>query len=312
MSHYRFSRRALLGQAGGCLLTVAAGPGRAQPAAPPPGPSLLERGSNVMRVEHFDLPAPGGQGAGYRIGLLTPRLAPPVAGFPMLCLLDGQAVLADLDEALLRAAMGLQPRVIVTLGYDSAARFAARERSRDYTPPDAQGAPAPDPLGRPGGGAANFLALLEGQILPQVAQAAPVDGARVTLWGHSYGGLFALYAASRAASPFARVVSASPALWWQSGAYLARLEAQVTAGDWPRRRLDLHRGTREDAPRPMPADPGARAMLEMRAALPPAALARLDALLRARGVPGALTRFAGLDHGASFTASWRHLLLEAA
>src|SRR3546814_19712655 len=45
----------------------------------------------------------------------------------------------------------------------------------------------------PSGGADDFLAFIEHELKPLIAQRYPVDARRQILFGHSYGGLFTLY-----------------------------------------------------------------------------------------------------------------------
>ncbi len=278
----------------------------AQPAMDPLGPSILDTGSGVVDTHSFTLPGPDGA-MDYRIGVLTPRRAPPAAGFPVLFALDGQAVAELLSDATLSRIDAPLP-VIVTLGYDTDMRFAALARTRDYTPPGDEGGAVRDPRGRPGGGAPAFLDLLQDAVVPRVAAIAPIDMTRSTLWGHSYGGLFALYAAGAPASPFARVVAASPSLWWDDAGYLARVRARIDAGDWPQRPIDLHVGALERERASRPANPNAQKLVKMRAALPEDALQDLAQTLRGAGIPGALHVFAGLSHGETFGASIENLL----
>ncbi|MEN9063158.1 alpha/beta hydrolase [Ponticoccus litoralis] len=221
----------------------------------------------------------------------------------MVFLLDGGAVLDRLTDARLAGLPQDNPAVIVTLGHRTDQRYATAERARDYTPPGSDGGPVEDPRGRPGGGAADFLAQISEAVLPRVARIAPIDLSQSTLWGHSYGGLFVLYAASRPEAPFAHYVSASPSLWWDHGNFLIRITAQIEAGRWSSRRLELHHGGQERKRASSPANPNAQKLVQMRAALPPDALQGLDAALRAAGIPGGVTTFPGLSHGESFGAS---------
>lgn len=274
----------------------------AQPSSDPLGPSVLDTGSSVVRTERFTLPAT--TGADHEIGVLIPRREAPAKGFPVVFALDGQAVLELLTDDLLAALPALP--VIVTLGYDTDRRFAGEERARNYTPPAADGGPVSDPRGRPGGGGAAFLNLIEAEILPKVRGLAPVDMQRSTLWGHSYGGLFVLFAASRPGAPFARYVAASPSLWWDHGSFLARSAAR--ADRWPARPLVIHKGQRERERASRPESPDARKLVQMRAALPADALGGLVATLAAAGVAVDYEVFPGLSHGETFRHSIRFLL----
>ncbi|MBU2963589.1 hypothetical protein KO516_22715 [Citreicella sp. C3M06] len=277
----------------------------AQPSPDPLGPSILVTGSTVVDTDSFDLPGPDGASMPYRIGVLIPKGPAPEGGFPVLFALDGQAVLELLSDDFLGSLDAPLP-VIVTLGYDTDQRFAGDERTRDYTPASADGSPVADPRGRPGGGAATFLSLLTDKVVPEVQARASIDMRRSALWGHSYAGLFVLYAAGEASSPFARYIAASPSLWWDNGSFLARLSARV--GNWPHRPLDVHKGELERERASNPSNANAQKLVRMRAALPEDALGNLNASLRAAGVPGRYTVFDGLSHGETFRQSIRFVL----
>ncbi|SFG94563.1 hypothetical protein SAMN04488020_10581 [Palleronia marisminoris] len=281
----------------------------AQPAPEPLGPTILDTGSGLFETQSFTLEGPA-DGAAYRIGVLTPHRAPPAEGFPVLYLLDGQAALEVLTPELLAMLGPESLPVIVSVGYDTERRFASEERTRDYTPPDAAGAPVVDPRGRSGGGGPAFLDLLVSRIMPQAEALAPIDANDRTLWGHSYAGLFVLQAAGTPDAPFARFVAASPSLWWDDARYFDRLVARMEGRDWPHRPLDFHRGELERVRASKPDDPEVQQLLRMRAALPEDAFLTLVAAARAAGVPGQTTIFPGLSHGETFSASIAHLLKE--
>ncbi|WP_375261824.1 alpha/beta hydrolase [Palleronia sp.] len=282
----------------------------AQPVQTPLGPTILETGSDLFAVDAFTI-AGAGQGADYEIGVLTPRRTPPADGFAALFLLDGQAALEVLTPDFLATLDPDALPVVVSVGYDTDRRFASEERARDYTPPDAGGAPLADPRGRPGGQAPAFLDLLTSEVVPRVEGLAPIDADDLTLWGHSYGGLFVLYAAGTPSAPFAHFVAASPSLWWNDGRYFDRTVGRMSAGDWPDQPLDLHRGEMERARASTPGNPNAQKLARMRAALREDAFGTLAATARAAGIPGETTIFPGLSHGETFRASIRHLLKEA-
>lgn len=283
-----------------------AGPPRAQPSPEPLGPSILDTGSQVVDVQSFSVPAP--EGANYRIGVLIPRGPAPEGGFPVLFTLDGQAVAELLTDEVLRGLDPARLPVVVTLGYDTDRRFAGLERTRDYTPPSPDGRPVTDPRGRPGGGAAAFLDLFGAEVLPRIEALVPIDMRRSTIWGHSYAGLFVLWAAGEPASPFARYVTASPSLWWDYATFLQGVERQVKAGYWPKRRLDVHKGALERERASNPDNPNAQKLVKMRAALPEGALDGMVETFRAAGIPGKFEVFPGLSHGETFRASIRFLL----
>lgn len=153
-------------------------------------------------------------GPGHRLFLAVPRGAPPVGGWPILYLLDGNAAFDFLTPEHLAAAPGL---MLAGIGYDTDRQFAREQRTLDFTAPDGPGdGLRPDPVhpGRMAGGAGLFLERLTGPLREAAEAAAPVDPARRSLWGHSFGGLFTLYALLTRPQAFARYAAISPSIWW--------------------------------------------------------------------------------------------------
>ncbi|MFC0408773.1 alpha/beta hydrolase [Roseomonas elaeocarpi] len=112
------------------------------------------------------------------------------------------------------------PGLVVAIGYAGESR-----REYDYTPPS-EGGPAEE------GGAEGFLDFIERELKPRVEAAFPVDRRRQALYGHSYGGLFALYALFTRPGSFHRTVAASPSIWYGNGAVL-RAEERFAASPPP-------------------------------------------------------------------------------
>lgn len=167
------------------------------------------------RVLPRDICGPSEDGVpAVRLFLALPKAPAPAGGWPILYLLDGNAAFDFLTPALLEAAPGL---IVAGIGYDTDKQFARAHRIFDFSPPDAPGAaPRPDPHHpeRMAGGAERYLARLIGGIRTEVERGLPVDPARRTLWGHSFGGLFTLYCALTRPESFARFVAISPSVWW--------------------------------------------------------------------------------------------------
>ncbi|MGO1473340.1 MAG: alpha/beta hydrolase-fold protein [Psychrobacter sp.] len=65
------------------------------------------------------------------------------------------------------------------------------------------------------GGAERFYALIE--IKPWVYEQLGEKPKQVTIWGHSYGGLFVLYNLFKHLEAYQQYFSADPSLWWQKG-----------------------------------------------------------------------------------------------
>ncbi|UOO81684.1 prolyl oligopeptidase family serine peptidase [Uruburuella testudinis] len=162
----------------------------------------------------------------HRVYVGIPAAAPPAGGFPALFALDGNALPELLDAARLRRLAAESPPVLVLIGYANDLRFDGAARAYDYTPPDTGGQPLTDDFdpARRNGGAAAFLQLIHTQIRPAVADLAPLNPQRQTLWGHSYGGLFVLYTLLQQPDAFTQYIAADPSLWWQRGLFLKQAE----------------------------------------------------------------------------------------
>lgn len=167
----------------------------------------------LARTGTFDLAAR--DGSSYRILVAWPDEPPPPSGYPVIVLIDGQALFATaVTAARLQATRsevtGVAPAVIVGIGYPGEAPFDAERRQRDLLPV--------------AGGADRFLATIIAEILPAVERVAPLDPARRTLVGHSYGGLFTLHALFTQPHLFGAHVAGSPSIWWNERAILATEE----------------------------------------------------------------------------------------
>lgn len=158
-------------------------------------------------------------GPGHRVLIAVPKGDAPEAGWPILYMLDGNAAFDFLTPELLDLAQGL---VLVGIGYDTEHQFARELRILDFTAPDttAKGVDAdgvrPDHVhaGRMCGGGGLFLQRLIGPLRAAAEDGLAIDPARRTLWGHSFGGLFTLYAALTRPDAFARFAPISPSIWW--------------------------------------------------------------------------------------------------
>lgn len=156
-------------------------------------------------------------GPGHRLFRAVPKGAPPAGGWPVLYLLDGNAAFDYLTPDHLALVPGL---VLIGVGYDTDRQFARERRTLDFTAPDGPGdGIRPDPVhpGRMAGGAAQFLDRLTGPLRAAAEAGIAVDPARRTLWGHSFGGLFTLYALLARPDSFARFATISPSIWWDEG-----------------------------------------------------------------------------------------------
>ena len=97
------------------------------------------------------------------------------------------------------------------------------DRNRDFTPTHIDNI-------KTSGGAEKFLGFIKNELLPYVDKTYPSSG-NSTLWGHSFGGLFAVYALLNEPQIFKSYIAVDPSLWWDN-CYIqkiapAKLQAQA-------------------------------------------------------------------------------------
>lgn len=160
------------------------------------------------------LAGPGGRP--FDLLMATPEGEPPPRGWPCLIVLDGGrffGAAAGAANALAHRTgkTGVAPLVIAAVRHRPEAGEVEDQRALDFT-----STPCPEATWtRPQGGAAAFRAFLLETILPAVRAAAEVDEERLTLFGHSLGGLFVLETLEAAPDAFSGWVAFSPSLWWR-------------------------------------------------------------------------------------------------
>lgn len=284
----------------GGIATLLAVPGAmAQPdLSRPMEPTIADTGSAFYRFQRFNLWSQDSK-RHYRIILGIPNRPAPAAGYPAFYMLDGNAALGTLDEALLAELDRTGPPLLVAIGYETPLRFDVVARAFDYTPPtNAEGETWENPeRGRRGGGADLFLDLISREIKPRVARLAAVDAKAQALWGHSYGGLLVLHSLFTRSADFQTYIAASPAIWWQDGFILT--EEQRFQGAAARLLITL--GSAEARSRA--ADP-ARPPPPGRAEFPTDAAPKLAVRLQAfPAMRVQLMEFPGLSHGQALAAS---------
>lgn len=217
------NRRVLLTAAG-----VAAVPAWAQ--APSLAPAVLPH------AQTFEL-ASRHTGQRYRIWLGLPAGAPGPAGYPALLALDGQAAFALMEPGRARPQVqsahrlaklaGQAPGLVVGIGYASGDPVDVDARALDYTP-TAACAPC-DKLSPRHGGADTMLDFIEAELLPALEQLFPLDRQRLSLFGHSYGGLFTLHTLLSRPALFSRYWASSPSLWFADRYLLRGLDERLAA-----------------------------------------------------------------------------------
>ena len=160
------------------------------------------------------------QGRPYRIIVSAHEGPEPHGGFPVLYVLDGDAWFGVAVEiAKMREYETLPPPLIVAVGYPSHFFFDAEGRTFDFTPPNSNDADSKQE-GMRVGGASQFLSFLNETLKPWVRANYRINPAAQTLFGHSFGGLFVLYAMFKAPESFDTYLAASPSIGFSKYAVL--------------------------------------------------------------------------------------------
>lgn len=105
----------------------------AQPDMQPLGPNIADKGSGYYHFRVNDFQSADGA-RHYRVWTAIPNKAAPPSGYPVLYMLDGNAVMDRLPEALLKQLADHSPPVIVAIGYQTNLPFDLNGRAYDYTP----------------------------------------------------------------------------------------------------------------------------------------------------------------------------------
>lgn len=204
-------------------------------------PTPIAQGSGHAGLSWFDLPD-SASGAVRRVFLWLPPGEAPAAGWPALFMTDGNAVIATAIDAMRAQASwpsgtNLGWGALVAIGYPTDDAYDPFRRSWDLGPPPGATYPPfwPDtPEVRTGGGAEMARFILED--LPRFLDGrVRLDPARRGLFGHSFGGLFALWLLFTRPDSFSHWIAASPSITWENSFLLAH-----RPGFAPPRPVTLH------------------------------------------------------------------------
>ena len=180
------------------------------------------------RASHFDI---GPADLPWRIFVGLPDAPAPATGYSAVVALDGNASFPIMWHHRQEQAPDA-PVVLIGIGYPVATRNDTTRRWFDLTSPGLQSVPPKEgqrgPGQRPTGGQDAFLAMIADDLLPRLIRDLPLDASKLTLFGHSLGGLFVLHALFTRPRLFARYSAADPSTWWNAGEPLR--EAQVFRG----------------------------------------------------------------------------------
>ncbi len=208
---------ALLAGVFGCAPGAWAQPAAAQPAVAAPAASPYSMPSTQV----WDMASDSGEM--YRIFVSAPVGGePPRGGYPVLYVLDGNAYFGAFAQARwVQEYLPVGKAIIVGVGYPGDKAFDVR-RMNDYT---AQLREPPPPETRAyakhrSGARQPFLDFMTGRLRAEIAQRFPVNPERQSLFGHSFGGLFALYALYERPQAFQSIIAASPSMEWNAQSIL--------------------------------------------------------------------------------------------
>jgi predicted alpha/beta superfamily hydrolase len=185
------------------------------------------------------------EGREYRIMISLPEgEVPYTGGYPVIYLLDGNAYFPAFHAAK-RAQDRLRASIIVAIGYPSDTPLDFVRRAFDLSPPVPQERNEP-----PQGGQDLFLEFIEKRLMPKVSERFKVDQDQRSLVGHSFGGMFGVYALFTRPALFQHVVAVSPSLWWRDRYLMAperTFSQRARAGqvDLTHRSLTLLMGERD-------------------------------------------------------------------
>jgi len=237
----------------------------------------------------------------YEIFMAVPNKAPEKAGYPILYMLDGNAVFDRLTPDMLAQVPDM---VIVGIGYPTPYIHDVMARSRDYTPPLPQRSePTGRAASRPTGEAAYFLEFVQGDLRTAAENGLHINTERRAIWGHSYGGLFSLFTLLTKPDAFSIYIPVSPSVSWGDDML------QTLAPNAPHRqnsqpaKVLIMFGDQERR-RNAPVEP------EGQAAIRPnhATQTLLETLQQRSDLNVQSHVFEGLGHGATFSASFPYAL----
>ena len=160
----------------------------------------------------------------YQIYVYKPAQEAPPQGFPVIYLLDANALFATMVEALrvqsrIPEKTGVYPAVVVGIGYPTKEPFDS-SRFYDFTMPtpnevlDALPVRNKDAVRPQVGGADTFRAFIEQELKPRIESDYPIDTKQQAIFGHSLGGLFVLQTLFKQPQTFQTYVAGSPSVHW--------------------------------------------------------------------------------------------------
>lgn len=147
------------------------------------------------------------------VNILYPKNHKPDSGekYAAIYLLDGpwnQELVGTIRD-FIRVEKHMPPSIVVSI--------VNVDRNRDFLPSHNERVPT-------SGGADKFLAFLQTELMPFMGENYPVNGEDILL-GHSFGGVFTMYALLEEPELFDAYLAGDPSFWWDDG-YMVDLAAE--------------------------------------------------------------------------------------
>lgn len=175
----------------------------------------------MPETEMWDMTSADGQE--FRIFVSRPSAPAPAGGYPILYVLDGNAMFAGFAEARRIhgfGSSGIDKMIVVGVGHPGEQIYDAR-RMFDFTAPIATPALKQAFAQYKSGGRDRFAKFLLDELRPAIEKRYSVNTARQSLYGHSLGGLFALHMLYSRPGAFRTIIATSPSIWWDNQSILA-------------------------------------------------------------------------------------------
>jgi len=198
--------------------------GLAPCAAEDAPPRVGIRGSELRRLDSTIL------GERLEIDVALPRgYEKETSSYPVVYVLDAETNFGATSYIARRLTKNgdIPPVLVVGVAYDTTYEDFYVKRARDLTPVATSRFPG-------SGGAGHFARFLEEELFPFVAAHYRVQAGDRTLYGHSFGGLFAFYALFEHPGLFRRVLAVSPSIWYGDRDLVSRERAVFERGRPPR------------------------------------------------------------------------------
>lgn len=164
----------------------------------------------------------------YKIFVHIPDIAIPAEGFKTLYILDGNAFTLLFVEAMTlqmrnTKKTGVDPMIIVGIGYQGDRAFHVENRVKDYTPKRLSDKPDKNhPKVDKGGEFIEFEQVLL-HIQSDLLTKFPINKDEQSIFGHSLGGLCVLHLLKNNRMNLSKYVSCSPSLWWDNERYFEEI-----------------------------------------------------------------------------------------